>query len=163
MFRRVFAVAAIAVVALTACSNGADPEPAEGATGSPAADELSDPIVAEGGTSGLGSCAFEFSPTTLAERQFAFEGTVADIVDPPAQDAPYDVVFDVTHWYAGGDGATVTVKTYDVSGTSLAGDLGLAEGERILASGDDGFLWGCGFSMPYRAEDAGVFEDAFAA
>jgi len=164
MYRRVFAVAAIAVVALTACSDGAHPAPAEGGTtGSAAADELTDPIVAEDGTSGLGSCAFEFSPDTLAERQFAFDGTVSDIVEPEAVDAPYDVVFEVTRWYAGGDGTTVTVKTYDVSGTSLAGDLGLAEGERILASGDDGFLWGCGFSMPYSGQDAGVFADVFGA
>jgi len=164
MLRRLFAVAAIAVVALTACSNTSDPAPvATGHTGSSAADELSDPIVAEEGAStNLGSCAFAFSPTTLAERQFAFDGTVTDIVEPSAQDAPYDVTFDVTRWFAGGDGPTVTVKTYDVSGTSLAGDLGLTQGERILASGDDGFLWGCGFSMPYTDRDAAVFQDAFA-
>jgi hypothetical protein len=157
MFRRI-AVAAIAVVALTACSDGGEtpPEPAGGT-----ADELTDPIVAEGGSSGLGSCAFEFGPQTLAERQFAFDGTVADIVEPEALDAPYDVVFEVTRWYQGGAGTTVTVKTYDVSGTSLAGDLGLEQGERILASGDDDFLWGCGFSMPYTDQDAGVFEEVF--
>lgn len=162
MFRHLFAAAAIAVAALTACSDGADPDPAEtGTTGSDAAGELTDPIVADGGPSGLGSCAFEFGPQTLAERQFAFDGTVADIVEPEALDAPYGVVFEVTRWYRGGEGTTATVKTYDVSGTSLAGDLGLEEGERILASGDDDFLWGCGFSMPYTDQDAGVFEDVF--
>jgi hypothetical protein len=161
MFRRVFAVAAIAVVGLAACSDGG--ETFSGSTGGTAADELTDPIVAEDGSSGLGSCAFEFSPDTLAERQFAFDGTVSDIVEPVAEDAPYDVVFDVTHWYAGGDGSIVTVQTYDVSGSSLAGDLGLEEGERILASGDDGYLWGCGFSVPYSDQDAGVFEGAFGA
>jgi hypothetical protein len=160
----VFAVAAIAVVALTACSDGSEPDPVDAATtGSVAADELTDPIVAEDGTSGLGSCAFEFSPENLAERQFAFDGSVAEIEEPEALDAPYEVVFEVTRWYAGGEGTTVTVKTYDVSGTSLAGDLGLEEGQRILASGDDGFLWGCGFSMPYSDQDAGVFQDVFGA
>ena len=39
-------------------------------------------------------------------------------------------------------------------------DSGLEPGERILASGDDGFLWGCGFSMPYSDQDAVVFEAA---
>jgi hypothetical protein len=158
MLRRI-AVVAIAVVALTACSEGGEtpPEP----SGGTAADELTDPILAEGGSSGLRSCAFEFGPQTLAERQFAFDGTVADIVEPEAPDAPYDVVFRVTRWFQGGEGTTVTVKTYDVSGTSLAGDLGLEEGERILASGDGDYLWGCGFSMPYTDQDAGVFQEVF--
>jgi hypothetical protein len=162
MLRRVFAVAAVAVVALTACSEGED-APREPAGGSAAADELTDPIVAEGGPAGLGSCAFEFGPETLAERQFAFDGTVAQIREPEAMDAPYEVDFEVTRWFHGGDGSTVTVRTYDVSGTSLAGDLGLEPGERILASGDEDFLWGCGFSMPYTEQDAGVFEDVFGA
>lgn len=166
MLRHVLAVTAIALLALTACSDGNEPDPAAqatGTTGSSAADELTDPIVAEGGAAGLGSCAFGFSPETLAERQFAFDGTVAEIAEPAAQDAPYEVVFDVTTWYRGGEGSSVTVKTYDVSGTSLAGDLGLEPGERILASGDDDFLWGCGFSMPYTDQDAAAFEDAFGA
>lgn len=163
MFRRILAVTAIALVTLAACSNGDQPGEEAGATGSAAADELTDPIVAEGGAASLGSCAFAFSPETLAERGFAFDGTVGDIVEPAAEDAPYEVVFEVSRWYTGGEGTTVTVKTYDVSGTSLAGDLGLEPGERILASGDDGFLWGCGFSMPYTDLDAAVFEDAFGA
>ena len=162
MFRRMFAVAVVAVVALTACSDGDKdrPDPAGNAA---AGDELTDPIVAEGGPEGLGSCAFEFSPATLAERQFAFEGTVSEIREPEAFYAPYEVDFAVTTWFRGGEGAVATVKTYDVSGTSLAGDLGLEVGERVLASGDDGFLWGCGFSMPNTEQDAAVFEDAFGA
>jgi hypothetical protein len=166
MFRRFLAVTAVALVALTACSAGSEPDPgaqATGATGSSSADDLTDPIVAGGGAAGLNSCAFAFSAETLAERGFAFDGTVSDIVEPTAQDAPYEVVFDVTTWYRGDEGSSVTVKTYDVSGTSLAGDLGLEPGERILGSGDDGFLWGCGFSMPYTDRDAAVFEDVFGA
>jgi len=161
MIQRVFAVAAIAVIALTACSDESEP-PAQPESGV-AADEVTDPIVAGGGSGGLGSCAFEFAPETLADRQFAFDGTVAEIVEPETPDAPYDVVFQVTHWYHGDEAPSVTLKTYDVSGTSLAGDLGLERGERILASGDDDFLWGCGFSMPYTDQDAGLFEDVFGA
>jgi len=162
MFRRVFAVAAIAVVALTACSEsgGEDPGPVGGTA---AGDDLTDPIVGEDGSGGLASCAFEFGPETLAERQFAFDGTVTQIREPEAIDAPYEVDLAVTRWFHGGEGATATVLTYDVSGTSLAGDLALEEGERILASGDDGFLWGCGFSMPYGDQGAGMFEDVFGA
>ena len=162
MFRRIFAIAAITVVALTACSDGDTDRPNPAGTAS-AGDQLTDPIVAEGGPEDLGSCAFEFSPKTLAERQFAFEGTVSEIREPDALDAPYEVELAVTTWFHGGEGATATLRTYDVSETSLAGDLSLEVGERIIASGDDGFLWGCGFSMPYTEQDAGVFEGTFGA
>jgi len=165
MLRKVIPAVALSALLLAACSNaGDDGGGQEGATGGPdqAGDEaLVDPIVAEG--NGLGSCAFEFSVDTLAERQFAFEGTVTEIREPAAMDAPYEIVFEVARWFKGGEASTTTVRTYDVSGTSLAGDLGLAEGDRVLASGDEDFLWGCGFSMPYSDSDAALFEQAFAA
>jgi hypothetical protein len=156
--KRMHASAAIVVIVLTACSS---PEP-EGATGQAARDQLADPIIADDGT-GLGSCAFEFSVEALADRGFAFDGTVTEIREPAAMDAPYEVDFAVARWYSGGEGAHATLTTYDVSGTSLAGDLGLEEGDRILASGDDAILWGCGFSMPYSERDAALFEQAFPA
>ncbi|HEY7659881.1 MAG TPA: hypothetical protein VIC58_04710 [Actinomycetota bacterium] len=160
MWKRIFTVAAFAMVALTACSSSGDaPSASDGASGAQAGDELTDPIVAEG--NGLGSCAFEFSVDVLAEREFAFDGTVTAIREPAATDAPYEVDFAVARWFQGGSGTTATVTTYDVSGTSFAGDLALQEGERILASGDDDVLWGCGFSMPYSQDDASVFAEAF--
>jgi hypothetical protein len=161
MRKRWFVAITLVGMALAACSGRADDGERVEATG-PAGDQaLVDPIVAEG--NGLGSCAFEFSPETLAERGFAFDGTVAAIREPAAMDAPYEVDFDVARWFRGGQGPTTTVRTYDVSGTSLAGDLGLKVGDRVLASGDDAFLWGCGFSMAYSDAGAEVFEGAFAA
>lgn len=158
MRSRMLALAAIVVISFAACSN---PEP-QGATGSAAGDRLTDPMIADDGT-GLGSCAFEFSVEVLAERGFAFDGTVTQIREPAAMDAPNEVDFAVARWYAGGDGAIATLTTYDVSGTSLAGDLGLQEGESILDSGDGDILWGCGFSMPYSGQDADLFDQAFPA
>lgn len=164
MLRKVTPAVALSALLLAACSNAADGGGGgqETATGpDQAGDEaLVDPIVAEG--NGLGSCAFEFSVETLAERQFAFEGTVAEIREPAAMDAPYEIVFQVAQWFNGGDASTTSVRTYDVSGTSLAGDLGLAVGDRVLASGDEDFLWGCGFSMPYSDSNAALFAEAFA-
>jgi hypothetical protein len=155
MLRRAVLIATLAGLALAACSSE-DP----GGRAAPDADEAAvDPIVAEG--NGLASCAFEVSVQTLAERQFAFEGTVTEVLDPEATDAPYEVVFEVARWFRGGDSTATTVRTYDVSGTSLAGDLGLAVGDRVLASGDEDFLWGCGFSMSYSEANAALFEEAF--
>ncbi len=165
MLRKAILLVAFAGIALTACSGGESGPGAgtdAGAGGAAAGDEaIVDPMIAEG--NGLGSCAFEFSVATLAERQFAFEGTVTEIREPAAMDAPYEVVFEVARWFHGGEAPTTIVRTYDVSGTSLAGDLGLAVGDRVLASGDEEFLWGCGFSMAYSDENAALFEQAFPA
>ncbi|MGH2636968.1 MAG: hypothetical protein ACRDHU_12595 [Actinomycetota bacterium] len=164
MLRRYVLGAALAGLVLAGCSNADEggSVPSGEASDQTAGDEaLVDPIIAEG--NGLGSCAFEFSVDTLAEREFAFEGTVTEIREPEAMDAPYQVDFEVARWFTGGETTNVTLGTYDVSGTSLAGDLGLAVGDHVLASGDDEFLWGCGFSMTYSDDSADVFEQAFPA
>jgi hypothetical protein len=158
-------VFAFVAIALTACSNGVDPTAAgPGATAGSAPgtadeapEELVDPMVAE---EGLGSCAERFSVRTLSARRFAFDGTVSQIREVAA-DAPYEVEFAVARWYTGGKGPSAVVRTYNVTGGSFAEDLALATGDRVLASGDDDFLWGCGFSMPYSEENAALFEQAF--
>jgi hypothetical protein len=159
--RKLVLLAVVASLALmAACSEDADvPAGTDGARADAADDALIDPIVS---SDGLGSCAERFSEETLADRAFAFDGTVEAISDPPAMDAPYLVEFRVARWFAGGPGDTVTLRTYDVSGTSLVGEVGLAVGDRILASGEDDFLWGCGFSSSYSQEMARTFERAFA-
>jgi hypothetical protein len=155
MRNAVLLILAGTLLSAVACSD--DPRVPVGSDG--AADEvLVDPIVAE---DGLTSCAFEFSVETLRDRGFAFDGRVTGIEVPAAMDAPYVVTFEVRRWYAGGDATTAALKTYDVSGTSLAGDLGLEIGDRVLAAGDDDFLWGCGFSAHYDDDGAATFARAF--
>lgn len=155
---------AVAALALSACSGGAtdatgdpvaerSPEVAVGGTGSGSG-------AAAGGSGGLASC-LAFSVEALAEREWAFDGTVAEISPPQGDEGPYVVRFDVTGWYRGGPETTATVETYDVTGTSLNGALALEVGQRVLASGDDRYLWGCGFSVPYSEDAAAMFADAF--
>ncbi len=155
MRKAVLVLLAGTLLAAAACSD--DPRVPVGFDRA-ADDALVDPIVAE---EGLTSCAFEFSVETLRDRGFAFDGEVTEIEEPVAMDAPYIVTFEVLRWYAGGDAPTVALKTYDISGTSLAGDLGLEIGDRVLAAGDDDFLWGCGFSVQYDDDSAATFSRAF--
>jgi hypothetical protein len=116
----------------------------------------------------LGSCVEQFSVETLADRDFAFDGTVSGVVTPgDAQTeegaAATMVTFQVRHWFKGGSGDSVTVKTYEQPGavTSIEGSLDLSVGTRLLAAGDDDFLWSCGFSMPYTQASARLFSRAF--
>jgi hypothetical protein len=55
------------------------------------------------------------------------------------------------------------VKTYEQPGviSSIEASLDLTADTRLLASGDDVFLWSCGFSMPYTEANARLFAQAF--
>lgn len=121
-----------------------------------------------GGGSALGSCVEEVSVESLARRDFAFDGTISEVIPPedPEAEGPAaaaEVVFEVHRWYKGSRGDTVTLKTYELPGviSSIEGSLDLSIGSRLLASGDDVFLWSCGFSMPYSEANAELFEHAF--
>lgn len=114
------------------------------------------------------SCVESFSVENLAGRSWAFDGTITNVVPPkdPESEKPEDVVTEVTfavdRWYKGGTGTTVTVLTYNSPGSVTSiGDIDPSIGARILASGEDVYLWGCGFSMVYTEENAQVFGQAF--
>jgi hypothetical protein len=103
-----------------------------------------------------------FSRESLARRDFGFDGTIIDLEVPEDSEQPTEVTFAVGHWYEGDGDGSVTLKTYERPGTvSSAGGPELAVGTRLLASGDDVFLWGCGFTLPYSSANAALFEDAF--
>jgi hypothetical protein len=126
--------------------------------------------------SGLASCAFEYSPQTLAERAFAFDGTVISI--GPAQTyRPGELrglvgtTFEVHEWYAGGSSATVTVDMPPPgSRRSMSESPPVYEvGSRLLLSGehrwggatmDDALAWGCGFTRYYDEATAATWRSA---
>jgi hypothetical protein len=134
-------------------------------TGSPSG-EAPGPVNRPGPA--LGSCVEQFSVEGLAARDFAFDGTVSGVVTRGDEQAetgatPTEVTFQVRRWYKGGSGDSVTLKTYEQPGavTSIEGGLDLSVGTRLLAAGDDDFLWSCGFSMPYTEANARLFSRAF--
>jgi hypothetical protein len=126
--------------------------------------------------SGLASCAFAYSPETLAERAFAFDGTVVSI-GPGRTDRPgvelglVGTTFEVHEWYAGGSGTTVTVvmpspgSRRSMSESPPAYEIG----SRLLLSGehrwggatmDDALAWGCGFTRYYDEATAATWGSA---
>jgi hypothetical protein len=150
-------IAIVGSILLAGCGQ-ADPGPGSARPPTPTAGE--EGAVTAGG--GAAMCVEGFSERALGRRDWALDGVVSSVGSPATPDGPFVVEIDVRRWFRGGDAATATVKTYDVSGQTLVGGPPLKVGERILASGDDEYLWGCGFSMPYSARDAEVFERAFA-
>lgn len=106
------------------------------------------PGITPGGSVGTGSaaCVEQYSPTTLANRSFAFDGTVSAINGE-------QVTFTVGTAYRGAAGGTITLDAPGMTGTAItsAGGPNLAVGERYLVAGDDHFVWACGYTQPYDA------------
>ena len=99
-------------------------------------------------------CVELYSPETLRNRQFAFDGTVESISGTNA-------TFSVNRAYKGDVGDTITLEAGGMLAITSVNEEGTLEvGGRYLVSGDDTFLWTCGFSQPYSEELAGEWEAA---
>lgn len=114
-----------------------------------------------------GSCVEQYSVETLPNRDYAFEGVVA-AVDPPANPEGMDpggatttVVFDVRRWFWGGIGDQASLRTYAAPPVSTEA-LDASIGAHLLASGDEDFLWSCGFTKPFSDDAADEFDAAAA-
>lgn len=101
------------------------------------------------------SCAFGYSSETLAQRDYAFDGELIDAGEPPADGgvalALGRITFKVNEWFKGGDGNTVTLEGGGLPIGYGSEDEGavLVEGGRYLVSGDEDFVWACGFTKTY--------------
>lgn len=110
------------------------------------------------------SCAVEYSPDAVRERDFAFDGVVLAIgpggTDRSGTPGPdlVGVTFAVQEWFSGGDGATVTVDlpppATDGAPSSVDGPV-YGPGSRLLVSGESRWngapleepvAWTCGFT-----------------
>ncbi|MBI4259263.1 MAG: hypothetical protein HY658_01735 [Actinobacteria bacterium] len=101
------------------------------------------------------SCVALGSLDTLPDREFAFDGTVTAIEGDR-------VTFEVSRWYRGGGGGSVTlVAPISAGGVTSVGGPDIEVGDRILGAGEEEFLWYCGFSMHYSEDNAELFEAAY--
>lgn len=140
------AAAAVVVVIAVFVSSG-------GGVTAPSADPGAG-IGGEPGT-GIGSCVETYSTTTLASRDFAFDGVVVAIDGE-------QVTFEVNLAYAGEVGDSITLTATGMTGRSItsAGGPSLSEGQRYLVAGDDEFAWACGFTQPYDEAVAAEWAEA---
>lgn len=108
-----------------------------------------------GGGGGLAMCAFLYDLETLAERDFAFDGTVASVDGDKA-------TYTVNEWFKGGSGAEITLDGASGLGSlaSTGGDVVLEPGAHVLVAGDDTFAWSCGFTQAYDADIADAWRTA---
>ena len=122
----------------------------------------------------VASCAFRYSPETVRDRAFAFDGTVESVatrVDPklPTEGSPSQelawATFKVNRWFKGGESSEVAIW---IDPNSPEGVWPLESGHRLLVAGeyrwgqppDDLLAWGCGFTQQYTLEAADQWSDA---
>ncbi|MBU1494249.1 MAG: hypothetical protein KJ956_09800 [Actinobacteria bacterium] len=110
--------------------------------------------------SGAMTMCIEYTEEMLRDQQFAFDGTLISATENGSE-----VVFEVHQWFKGGDAAQVTLGAEGLIGpTSIAlTGPGLTVGERYLASGSDGFVWACGYSVTYDTGVAAHWAELFGA
>ena len=96
------------------------------------------------------------SPAVLQQQEVAFDGTVNSISDGL-------VTLDVSHWYLGGDADQVTVQAPPADLQALVQAADFKVGQRYLVSATGGSVTVCGFTAPYSAELAAMYDEAFGA
>ena len=147
--RRRFALAAAGVavatlvVASIAVFGGGDTAPEEVIAGG-------EPIAS------AAMCVEFYDLDTLANREVAFDGTLATIDGD-------NVRFTVNRWFTGGSGDETTLNANGLTGITSLGGPGLELGQRYLVSGSGGFVWACGFTMTYDTDIANQWATVFGA
>ena len=106
---------------------------------------------AAGGGGAAGMC-IQFTTEMLQERQFAFDGTVTTINGDQVT-----LAVTTAFWGSPQAGSSVTLT----AGMGMTGDAvvleggpRLAAGSRYLVSGDDQFMWACGYTVDWDASTA---------
>ena len=94
------------------------------------------------------------SAETLAQQTVAFDGTVTTLADGV-------VTLSVGHWYAGDPTELVRVQAPAEELQDLVGAVEFEQGGRYLVSATNGQVTVCGFSGPYSADLAALYEQAF--
>jgi hypothetical protein len=125
-------------------------------------------------------CMEVYSPETIVNRSFAFDGTVRniEIKEVPGDFGGFEaywVTLDVDRWYAGGDGDEVSLwmgsrwiaesDTFDESNEPFGlGSRLLVSGEPLEEGSAELMAWtACGFTKVHTPEMANEWEAAFGA
>jgi hypothetical protein len=123
---------------------------------------------------GSSSCVEGYSPATVRDRTFAFDGTVTAIgvsrTNRPGAALPLvAATFSVNRWFRGGSGPTVTVDI-ERPGSGEDPAPAVEVGTRLLVSGEprwggaplnDAIAWSCGFTRPYDNTTADTWRAVF--
>lgn len=122
------------------------------------------------------SCVQTYSPETLVQRSFAFDGTVLatelrrDPLLPEGEDEVPWVTFEVNRWFRGGSASEVGVWVDVLNTETSAGTISAEPGTHLLVAGEprwggkpleDPIAWACGFTQPWTPAAVAEWQAAF--
>ena len=90
----------------------------------------------------------------VSQQALAFDGVVTTIADGVVTLTP-------SHWYAGDPTDLVRVQAPSDEMQELVSAVELEDGGRYLVSASGGQVTVCGFSAPYSADLAAIYDEAF--
>lgn len=161
------ALAALAPVAVHGLTDESPAQPTVKMPSQPPGQGSTGPVDIDSTTA---SCAEEYSPQTLADRAYAFDGTVVAITSPPARAGDprgyAQVTFMVGQWFRGGSAESADVlMAPPTDGPSIEDRQAYAVGTRLLVSGEflrngQPIAWGCGFLRYHSEADAQAWSNA---
>ncbi|HVE76376.1 MAG TPA: hypothetical protein VND22_06380 [Actinomycetota bacterium] len=152
-----FLVLTVMAFSLSTCTSGPSrpPDPPEPSAPNP-------PAAAKG------SCYVRYSPETLKQREFAFDGTAVAIgrkryEGPEGGEDRGTATFRVNRWFKGGEEPEVTLESglpaQNGVVTSVEG-ADVKKGGRYLVAGDGKFMGACGFTRDWSEVEAAEWETA---
>ncbi len=102
----------------------------------------------------------QYDDATLAAQEFAFDGT---LVSASADGSA--AVFEVHRWFKGGEGPEITLSAEGLIGGDSMALVGasLEAGQRYLVSGNEGYVWACGYTLTYDTALAEHWAELFGA
>jgi hypothetical protein len=152
------AASAVAVVAMAVGAYavfGQNDAPEEAIVGAPLGDAA--------------AMCIQYEDAILLGLDVAFDGTLISVETIPGTgdiDFPQNLAtFEVHKWFKGGEGDRVTLDAgilVDDGSIALIGTQ-LEVGQRYLISGEDGYVWACGYSYSYDTEVANHWAELFGA
>lgn len=121
-------------------------------------DDAEEAIVGGEPIGGAMAMCLAYDEATLLAQSVAFDGTVVATTDTTA-------TFEVHRWFKGGEGDRITLSAEGLVAEESVALLGttLQVGQRYLASGQDGFVWACGYTVTYDTELANHWAEIFSA
>lgn len=171
--RQLGSATTLVVAFLTVLGGCATPDTSPRSDGMPPpsrhTDQSQGSTLREGGSddsAGAATCAQTYRPAAVAQRAFAFDGTVTDVGDGPNDLGSVAVTFEVREWFHGGSRKTVRVDLAPPSSSQLESSIAggtYGVGSRLLVSGeprwggrplDHAVAWGCGFTRLYDPSTA---------
>ena len=142
-------IAAVGAFGVLRHDAGSDQPPSAARDQTPTVTELTGP------SGGVDAKCMVPSAAVLGQATLAFEGTVQKITDGVVTLVP-------SHVYAGPATDVVTITAAPEAMQQLVGAVKFEDNGRYLISSTNGQVSVCGFSGPYTADLAALYDEAFA-